>query len=151
LPERAGVEGSSMQDPSLSGVWWAYLGRGYRDCYTRGTFSVSGGRTARWIPQVRKGDLIVHEYFRSIVAVSRVEKVSRSEDGEGAGWIVEAEFHRLKHPVKFRDIRESLLAAEPPQGPVHFPDGSGKPGDLYPFNHSALKVVLGATRTTLPW
>lgn len=130
-------------------VWWAYLGDEYETSRNRGWFRLRDRITTP--AELRAGDLIVHERRRVIVSVFRVSQIFTARRTEDGSWTVTGEFYDLKCPAKFADIRGALQEAGPPDGPMSYAEGSGKPGDLYRFSHAGLKVVLGRTASVLPW
>lgn len=146
------VEGT----PAAGRVWWSYLGRTYRRARDGG-YLWAPGDPDHPLRQVRTGDLVVHEYLRQIVSVSQVlsepSLLPMGVSGEAVGggeWRVRAQYVDVKMPVPFEDLQDELRRVEPPDGPMHAEIGSGKPGDLYPFNRAGLNVVLRATETELP-
>ena len=68
-----------LWDRELRAAWWSYLGRAYPGARAAGIVWVSAG-SARLAARLAPGDLIVHEYLRRIVSVSRVTGMPRSAE-----------------------------------------------------------------------
>jgi hypothetical protein len=138
--------------------WWSYLGSTYTKCRS-GDFMWIRADLAHHAARVRPGDLVVHEWRRRIVSISRIEAVPEFltssnpplGGGEPGFWWNRVAYYDVESPVPFEELRGELVRVEPPDGPMHAETGSGRPGDLYPFSAAGLVIVLQATGAALPW
>ena len=130
-------------------IWWSYLGTDYHHWREANRVHSPERPGECSVRQVRTGDLIVHEYRREVVAVSRVEKAPVQF---GKDWQAEVTFIDVAQRVKYLGgLDARLREVEPAGGPMHADIGSGeKGGNLYLFNEAALSLVLAETRTLLP-
>jgi hypothetical protein len=129
-------------------IWWSYLGRAYKHCHECGIVRTAADALPPSVADVRKGDLIVHEYLLEVVAISLVEsRPARVGEFCQAAVI----YQELQTPAAYSDLKWRISQVEPVGGPTQQADKSGlTSGSLYPFNEAGLRIVLAETGTALP-
>lgn len=115
----------------------------------------NGRRVPHWdeMKNVRKGDLIIHSYFKKIVAISVAKTdVYESErplelpdQWNKNGWRVDTEYLTIKNPITTSDHMDELMKLQPKKNAPFNRIGRGNTGYLFSSNKEMSKYIINET------
>ncbi len=100
------------------------------------------------IGDVRKGDVIFHEFKGSVVAISEAQSEARNAnkpydlDKPEAGRVLNTLYVVLQNQVEPFSLKEELLPAQPEKLGPFDRNGKGKEGYLFNFNDECAKIII---------
>ena len=100
------------------------------------------------IGDVRKGDVIFHEFKGSVVAISEAQSEARNAnkpydlDKPEAGRVLNTLYVVLQNQVEPFSLKEELLPAQPEKLGPFDKNGKGKEGYLFNFNDECSKIII---------
>ena len=100
------------------------------------------------IGDVRKGDVIFHEFKGSVVAISEAQSEARNAnkpydlDKPEAGRVLNTLYVVLQNQVEPCFLKEELLPAQPEKLGPFDRNGKGKEGYLFNFNDECAKIII---------
>lgn len=100
------------------------------------------------IGDVRKGDIIFHEFDKSVVAISEAQSEARNADKPydldkpESGRVLNTLYSSLLGQVKPFTLKDELLPAQPEKLGPFDRNGKGKEGYLFNFNDECAKIII---------
>ena len=100
------------------------------------------------IGDVRKGDVIFHEFKGSVVAISEAQSEARNAnkpydlDKPEAGRVLNTLYVVLQNQVEPISLKEELASAQPEKLGPFDKNGKGKEGYLFNFNDECSKIII---------
>lgn len=100
------------------------------------------------IGDVRKGDIIFHEWRGSVVAISEAQSEARNAnkpydlDKPETGRVLNTLYTVLQNQVEPISLKEELASAQPEKLGPFDKNGKGKEGYLFNFNDECSKIII---------
>lgn len=100
------------------------------------------------IGDIRKGDVIFHEFKGSVVAISEAQSEARNAnkpydlDKPEAGRVLNTLYVVLQNQVEPFSLKEELASAQPEKLGPFDKNGKGKEGYLFNFNDECSKIII---------
>lgn len=113
-----------------------------------------GSRVSHWerMEEVKKGDLIIHSYFKKIVAVSiattdaysSIQPLELQEEKlwEDEGWRVDSKYFEIKRPIITSDHSSEILQLQPVHNAPFNSISRGNTGYLFSSNRELTMYLL---------